>query len=75
MRLQRAPLRKTGEEKLRASPVPNHPIIPITESAMLIHIHATTDTPEALVEGLTETECHAIAETHAPYEGRIIRMG
>jgi len=52
---------------------PNH-IIPITDASMLIRIHSTTNTPGALVESLTEAEHGAIAEAHAPHEGRILRM-
>ncbi len=52
----------------------NHIIIPIIDASMLIRIRATTNTPGALVEGLTETEHGAIAEAHTPHEGRILRM-
>ena len=53
---------------------PNNHMIPITEALMLIRIHATTNTPGALVERLTEAERDAIVEAHAPREGRILRM-
>jgi predicted DNA binding protein len=53
---------------------PNTHIIPATEASILIRIHTTTNTPDALVEGLTDAERDTIAEAHAPHEGRIVRM-
>ena len=44
------------------------------KASMLIRTRATTDTPGALVEGLTEAKHDAIVEAHAPHEGRILRM-
>ena len=72
--LYRTRLRKGRNQKL-LPPVPSrHIIIPTTEASILIRIHTTTNTPDALVEGLTDTERGAIAEAHAPYEGSIVRM-
>ena len=51
-----------------------HHISSITEASTLIRIHATTDTPDTLVEGLTEAERNAIVEAHAPHDGRILRL-
>jgi hypothetical protein len=64
-----------GEVRSLCLPRPlNHHIMSITQSSILIRIHATARTPDAVVEGLTEAVHLAIAKAHAPREGRILRM-
>lgn len=69
-------VRRGGVEARSLYPPPtldNH--IPlITENSLLICIHTATDTPNALVKSLTDTERGTIVESHAPHEGRIVRM-
>ena len=72
--LYRTRLRKGRNQKF-LPPVPSrHIIIPTTEASILISIHTTTNTPDALVESLTDTERGAVAEAHAPREGRIVHV-
>lgn len=52
----------------------NNYFVPITDDSLLICIHTATNTPNALIEGLTDTERGTIVESHAPHEGRIVRM-
>jgi hypothetical protein len=53
---------------------PNDQIIHITQSSILSRIHATAHTPDTVVKGLANAEHVAIAEAHAPREGRILHM-
>lgn len=69
-------VRLGGVEARNLYPPPafNTHFVPFTEDSLLICIHTATDTPNALVKSLTDTERDTIVEAHAPHEGRIVCM-
>lgn len=71
--LRRARLGGVEARSLYPSAFNNH-TISITEASTLIRIHTATNTPDTLVEGLTDAERDAIAEAHTPDEGGIVCM-
>lgn len=60
---------KKGRELALPAPQ-NDRIVPITESSILIRIHATTDTPDPCADGLIRAAYIATGEAHTPCLGR-----